>query len=419
MLRVDLALNPVITMLFALLLTIVSLGGSADTHQALPALHDGIVVSGPGQFDQNEKLEIRGKTTLRNLTLHLNAPVILAEGATLILEDVKLIVSDPPGALYGASGLRCEGPATIVVRRSSMVPVKSAHPLWQIRGRIEVEDFQTENSEFHLDHVQAVLSRLRIFELEISKESLVSADHLSLVFLSTHSGDHDRLEFENIPVERPFDRHLDLGSGAKADLKDTRIQMFLLYVQGATQARLANMDRVQLAIFPDCQGALQLAAGRMGERGKEKLFPEEGATNCPFRITLQDVNVDTWDVYASGKADLKLHGSKIDELNANENARLLIEDSEVYADWMAVWGQAEINVNRSAVGSLSLAATRPDLATSQVRMGGKSRTIFNRVRFDCGIVATEDAYVEINDAVTSPRYVKKSGNAAISQKKEK
>src|SRR5207244_1225579 len=134
--------------------------------------------------------------------------------------------------------------------------------MWSLHGEVEVEGFDTTNSEFHLDHAQARLDSLKIFELEISRQSRVTARGLELVFLSTHSANDDHLHFENIPVDRAFTRTLDLGSGAHAELTDARIQFFLLYVHGGTDAALAHMDRVQLAISPECDGTMRLPRGR-------------------------------------------------------------------------------------------------------------------------------------------------------------
>jgi hypothetical protein len=104
--------------------------------------------------------------------------------------------------------------------------------MWQLQGDVEVDNFGTTNSEFHLNRVQARLHRLNIFELEISHQSRVTADGLDLVFLSTNSSDDDHLRFENVPVDRAFTQTLALGSGANAELKDSRIQFFLLYMHG-------------------------------------------------------------------------------------------------------------------------------------------------------------------------------------------
>ncbi len=381
--------------------------------QPLPALYDGVVVTGPGHFEQLSELKIQGQVTLKNLILDLKAPVILSRGSTLFLEDVHLNVSDPPGAPNGTSGLQCDGPAHIIIRNSELVPTGSAHPMWRIKGQMEVDGFQTLNSEFHLDHVQANLKKIKIFELEISHESLVSAEHLDLVFLSTHSSNTDHLRFEDVPSEKSFDRTLSLGSGAKATLRDVRVQIFLLYIHGAGEASLARMDRVQLAIFPACRGTLQLGSGHMGSGAQPVVFPEAQSSNCPFRISLRDVNVDTWDIYAGGQADLTFRKSTIDELNAGGDAKIRVEDSEVYSDWMAVGDNAQVTIERSTVGALRLATVRPDLSTSQIRLGGKSHTFFRQVRFDCGIVAKDDAHVEIEKFTVAPQYVRKSGNAFV------
>jgi hypothetical protein len=405
------ATNMTILFLFLQAFALATLSPVED--RALPPLHDGIVVTGPGRFQQLSELKIQGKVTLKHLTLDLKAPTVLSEGATLQLEDVRLNVSDPPGAPNGTSGLRCIGRANIIVRDSTMTPTGSAHPMWLIKGQVEVDNFQATNSEFHLDHAKATLHNFKIFELEISHESQVSANHLELVFLSTHSSDTDHLQFENVPAEKSFDRDLSLGSGAKAVLKDARIQIFLLYVHGAAEARLASMERVQLAIFPSCRGTLELRAGRMGTGAHPAVLPDGRSSDCPFRISLRDVNVDTWDVYAGGLAELTLRNSRIDELNANGDAKISVEDSEVYADWMSVGDNAQMTVKRSTVGALRLAGSRPDLATSQIRLGGRSHTTFRQVRFDCGIVAKDEARVEIEQPSVPPKYVQKSANTVV------
>src|SRR5262249_22821112 len=151
----------------------------------------GVVVSGPGTFRHDGELKIQGHVTLRNLNFDLRGPIRVSEGATLELDGVQITVSDPPGAANGASRLQCDGPAHFIIRRSSMDPTGGAHPIWLLKGTVDVDDFQTKNSEFHFDHVQAQLKNLKIFELEISRGSQVVANHLRLVFFSTHTGDDD------------------------------------------------------------------------------------------------------------------------------------------------------------------------------------------------------------------------------------
>jgi hypothetical protein len=379
----------------------------------LPPLHDGSVITGPGEFRHDGELFIEGKVALKQMKLALHGPIRIAAGATLELDDVHLVVSDPDGAPNGTSGLRCEGPAHLIVRRSTMSPAGSAHPMWQLRGDVNVDDFSTANSEFHLNQVQARLNQFKIFELEISHQSRVIAHGLDLVFLSTHSADDDRLRFENIPVDRSFTQTLELGSGARAELHDARIQLFLLYLHGHAEATLARIDRVQLAISPDCTGTLRLSKGRLGRASQPALFPDTKSSNCSFRLALIDVNVDTWDVYAAGHAKLTLEDSQIDELVANDHAEIKVCNSNVYADWLAVAGDSSVTIENSTVGALSLAAQRPDLATSQVRLSGRGRASFTRVRFDCGIVALDDAVVSISRAVTPPKYLRREGNAVI------
>jgi len=392
---------------------LLSMGSPLFAQTALPSLHDGAVLSGPGEFQHQGELFVQGRVTLRNMTLHLHGPIRVATGAALAIENVHLLVSDPVGAPNGASGLRCEGPAHVIIRESTMAPVGSAHPMWLLKGEVDVNGFATTNSEFHLDHVQGQLNELKIFELEISRGSKVTAHGLNLVFLSTHSGEDDHLRFENIPVDRAFTRTLDLGSGANAQLTEARIQFFLLYVHGRSTADLAHMDRVQLALSPDCEGVLYLPRGRLGSASESAVFPEPHASNCPFRITLKDVNVDTWDVYAGGNSKLTLNNSQIDELIAHDHANLTVLKSDVYADWLGVNDDAVMTIENSTVGALRLAATRPDLATSQARVTGRGRATFRGVRFDCGVLAEDDAVVSITQSVQPPTYVKTSGHAVI------
>ena len=260
--------------------------------------------------------------------------------------------------------------------------------MWGLTGEVDVDDFSTVNSEFHLDHARARLERLKIFELEISRQSRVTAHNLDLVFLSTHSSDDDHLRFENIPVGRPFSRALDLGSGAHASLANARIQFFLLYMHGGAEAELARVDRVQLAIAPDCEGTMRLPKGRLGSASHPATFPDPALSNCAFRILLKDVNVDTWDVYAAGHAKLIFEDSQIDELVARDHASIEVRNSELYADWLAVAGDANIDISDSTVGALRLASQRPgscDQPGSGLRPGPRQlqkRAL--RLRHHCG-----------------------------------
>jgi hypothetical protein len=396
-----------------LLFTVLCFPAIAFAEQPLPPVHDSVVLSGPGEFRHDGELYIQGKVALKQMTLALHGPIRVAEGATLELDHVRLVISDPDGAPNGTSGLHCEGPAHVIVRHSTMAPAGSAHPMWGLRGEVDVDGFATTNAEFHLDHAQARLDGLKIFELEISHQSRVTAHGLELVFLSTHTSDDNHLRFENIPVDRVFTRTLDLGSGAHAELTDARIQLFLLYVQGRSEATLAHMDRVQLAISPECDGTMRLPRGRQGSAATPAVFPDPAKSNCPFRIRLDDVNVDTWDVYAAGHAKLTLEDSQIDELVASGHAAIEVRKSNVYADWLAVAGDATMSIENSTVGALRLAHERPDLATSQVRVSGRGRATFTGVRFDCGIVAEEEASVSISHAVAVPKYLRRVGNAVI------
>jgi hypothetical protein len=398
-------------LLFALF--VITPASDADRERPLPALRDGSVVSGPGTFRQESPLRIDGHVRLENLTLKLSAPIVVARGAKFELKGVHLIVSDRPGSANGSSNLRCEGPAGFLISDSTMVTNDSAHPIWSLEGELNVGNFQTENAEFHLSKSKAALDRLKIFELEISHASHVAAKHLRLVFLSTHSSEDDHLLFEDVPTDKPFTKKLAMGSGAEAELEDTQLQFFLLYIHGHADATLRGMERVQLAMFSDCQGRMELPRGRLGSLEAPAVFPQPGKSNCPFSFTLQNVNVDSWDVYASGHADLTFERSEIDELNADGAAKLVLHDSEIYADWMAVGGEAQVRVEGGSVGALRLAKERPDLATSQIRLGGHSKTIFTQVRFDCGIVASDQAWVKIAHPSIPPEYIHRSGRAEI------
>lgn len=390
----------------------------ADTafgQKPLPALRDGTVVDEKAEFRHDGPLTISGRVKLKGISLDLRGPITVAAGADLELDDVRIKVSDPPGSPNGTSGLRCEGPAKIQIRRSSMVPEGSAHPIWQLQGDLAVYDFQSKNSEFHLDHVQATLQKFTIFELEISRSSHVVGRHLQLIFLSTHTGDDDKLEFSDIPADQSFSRKLDMGSRASADLTDTTAHFFLVYVHGSSDVRLNKIGRAQLAIMPACKGSLKLPHGLVGTWKAPLIVPEPGASNCPFRLQLSEVNADTWDVYAGGDADLTFTNSVIDELTGNGHAKLVVRDSDIYADWLSLGGDADLKVDHSTVGALRLVAERPDLATSEVRLAGHSQAIFDHTRFDCGVVAADNSTTVIRDSVTSPKYVHRSHQATVSQ----
>lgn len=390
----------------------------ADTafgQKPLPALRDGTVVDEKAEFRHDGPLTISGRVKLKGISLDLRGPITVAAGADLELDDVRIKVSDPPGLPNGSSGLRCEGPAKIQIRRSSMVPEGSAHPIWQLQGDLAVYDFQSKNSEFHLDHVQATLQKFTIFELEISRSSHVVGRHLQLIFLSTHTGDDDKLEFSDIPADQSFSRKLDMGSRASADLTDTTAHFFLVYVHGSSDVRLNKIGRAQLAIMPACKGSLKLPHGLVGTWKAPLIVPEPGASNCPFRLQLSEVNADTWDVYAGGDADLTFTNSVIDELTGNGHARLVVRNSDIYADWLSLGGDANLQVDHSTVGALRLVAKRPDLATSEIRLAGHSHAIFDQTRFDCGVVAADNSTLIIRNSVTSPKYVHQSHQATVSQ----
>ena len=368
---------------------------------------------GPGTFHHDGILRIEGTVVLRDLNLDIRGPIVVAPDAHLELDRVRLRVSDPANTPNGTSGLTCLRRATITIRDSSMEPVGSAHPMWLIEGHLDVDGFETLNSEFHLRHTTAKLNRLKIFELEVSQESHVTAEHLDLVFFSNHTADNENLAFGDIPADKAFSRRLSLGSGAVANMKDARIQIFLIYVHGQTKVDLANMGRVQLALFTACHGTMVLPNGLLGKTNKPAVFPDSLASDCPFRISLRNVYVDSWDVYASGYADLRFTKSVIDELTATSQARIEVSKSSLYADWLALSDDARLSVTDSIVGSLRLAAQRPDLATSQVRMNGRSQAVFTRDRFDCGIFADGHAEARIITPLAPPRYQRELGSAHI------
>lgn len=397
---------------FGLTLCLVAGLGGAQAQMALPAVHDGLVVNG-GSYRHDGPLVVEGRVALRHLTLELHGPIEVKAGARLELDGVTLNVADPPGAANGVSGLNCDGAAQIVVRDSTMQPMGTAHPMWGVQGTIDVHNFKTVNSELHLNHARARIDGLKIFELEISRQSQVKATQLDLVFLSTHSSEDDRLDFSGIPVDRRFSRTLHMGSGARAELHDAQVQIFLLYLHGHAQAKLEHLDRVQLALSPDCRGTLRLPHGRIGTAEKPAEFPAAGESTCGFHLTLSDVNVDTWDVYAGGHADLRFEDSLIDELVATDHAAITVKHSSLYADWLIVGDEARLDVEDSTVGALRLAKERPDLATSEIHVNGNGVARFVRVQFDCGLVAADEAHVRIEAPAAPLQYMRKNGNAQV------
>jgi len=399
-----------------LLLVWMSVSLTALGQRPLPPLVDGTVINENSEFRQDGPLHIAGRVKLQGISLDLRGPITLAAGAEFELEDVKIKVSDPPASANGTSSLSCEGPARIKIAHSTMDTEGSAHPIWRLRGEVAVNDFQTTNSEFHLDRVQAHFENLKIFELEISNASRVIGRHLSLVFLSTHTGDAEQIEFSDIPADRQFSKKLRMGSDAEADLTETSLQLFLLYVHGRSEVTLSRIGRAQLSIAPQCHGTFKLPHGMVGSAMKPVLVPEVGASDCPFRFKLQEVNADTWDVYATGHADLTFTDSVIDELTAGEHAQVTVKNSEVYADWLSLGGDARLQVEHSRVGAQRLAAERPDLATSQVRTSGRSHASFEDVTFDCGVLAGDSSAVSIHNPVNPPAYLRRSGHAIVKTK---
>lgn len=83
------------------------------------------------------------------------------------------------------------------------------------------------------------------------------------------------------------------------------------------------------------------------------------------------------------QADLTFTDSVIDELTANGNAQVTVRNSEVYADWLSLGGDARLQMEHSTVGARRLADERPDLATSEIRPNGRSQASLEDVNFDC------------------------------------
>lgn len=381
--------------------------------QPLPGLRDGIRVSGPGTFQHHGTLNVAGSVVLQNMVLELSGPIVVAQGARLELDNVQLVISDAPDAPNGTSGLNCLGAASIAIRHSSMKPVGSAHPMWMIEGRLDVDGFDTLNSEFHLQHTVASVKHLKIFEFEVSHASRVTADDLDVVFLSSHTGTSEAVRFSGIPSEQWFSRRLRLGSGATAEFIHTRAAIFLIYVEGQSRLQMANMGRVQIGLFASCHGSLTLPGGLQGTPTVPANFPDAGTSDCPFRLSLSNVNVDSWDLYASGEANLKLRDSIVDELSGSDHARIEVSKSTLFADWLALSGEASLSVEDSTIGALRLAAQRPDLATSQVRLSGRSRSTFVHDHFDCGIYASDEAHATVLAPVVAPRSIRQIGAAHV------
>ena len=386
---------------------------AARAQKSLPPLTDGTVVSEKAEYRHDGLLRISGHVKLEGISLDLRGPIQMAAGSDFEIRDVNIKVSDQPETANGSSSLRCEGPVKLTITNSSLSVVGSAHPIWWLQGEIDIHDFHTENSEFHLDHARAAFDDFKIFELEISHASNVTGKHLRLVFLSTHTSDDEEISFANIPADRPFSRKIRMGSGANADLEDTSAQLFLVYVHGGSKVNLTQIGRAQLAIAPTCKGTFQLPHGIVGSTEKPILIPAPGSSNCPFQLRLSEVNADTWDIYAGKDADLTFTNSVIDELTADGNAKVTVHNSEVYADWLSFGGDTRLEIDGSTVGAERLAAQRPDLATSQARIGGHSRATFNQVKFDCGVFARENAQVEIRNSAEPPKYIQRAGDAVV------
>src|ERR1700736_5156252 len=75
---------------------------------------------------------------------------------------------------------------------------------------------------------------------------------------------------------------ITVASGADLELEDVHIEDVHINVSDPTAS-------------PNCARGLRC-------EGPAK--PEPGASNCPFRLRLNEVNADTWDVYAGAEADL-------------------------------------------------------------------------------------------------------------------
>jgi hypothetical protein len=385
----------------------------------LPPLRDGAVISGPGAFVQAGDLTMEGAVTLRDLTLHLTGRTRVREGAHLTLQGVHLVVSDPPGAPNGTSSLLCEGPARLHVAGCSLRAVGAAHPMWWWQGHVEMRRFATYNAELHLRHAEAILEDTRYFELDISEGSAVQARRCSAVFLSTRTAQDERIHLAGIPARRPFSARLSLGGGSSATWDDSSLEIFLIYIYGATQAHLERVERAQIAlVLGDGRGAYRLPRGLLGTPDAPYVVPDQGAaaTGGP-RVRLVEVGVDTWDVYLSGGPGTRysFQDSRIDEMVVGGQAQAEVAGSLLYADWLVVRDDARLWVRDSTVGALDLAEAelRPDLATSQVKVDGTARARFERVRFDCDIHAAGTSTVELVQTRAEPRSLATSEGARI------
>lgn len=158
---------------------------------------------------------------------------------------------------------------------------------------------------------------------------------------------------------------------------------------------------------------MTLPRGIVGSTASPVIIPDPKASDCLFRFRLAEVNADTWDVYAGSDADLMFTDSVIDELNANGQAKVSVRNSEVYADWISLGGAAKLKVENSTVGAQRLAAERPDLATSQIRLSGQAEAIFDHVKFDCGIVAAGNSHLVITDSSMAPKYIRRAEKATV------
>ena len=73
------------------------------------------------------------------------------------------------------------------------------------------------------------------------------------------------------------------------------------------------------------------------------------------------------------KPKLTLDDSQIDELVASDHAAIEVRNSDVYADWLAVAGDASISVADSSVGALRL-----HLASRQAHIDGRVADLSDR-----------------------------------------
>jgi hypothetical protein len=132
-------------------------------------------------------------------------------------------------------------------------------------------------------------------------------------------------------------------------------------------------------------------------------------------VALVDLGVDTWDAYLSGGpgSHYSFVDSMIDEMAVSGQVHAEVDRSVLYADWLALRDEAARWVRDSTIGALSLVGERADLATSQVKVDGTAQAHFQRVRFDCGMLARGSSRVTVEDSLVPPTYATATDHAHL------